>query len=184
MARSPHVLPAGVEFVDGVVHHLSHRSVEDTVADLSVATEGAGAKIFAAIDQATEERRPVSSCADLFHRVRPHPGWHPDHGGRTTRRSGPSAQVGGVACRGRSDPDYLPVVGMALCSLRDSGELRCRVVGAREPWPAASVARGHRCRAAPAHDRKPRSRRRAVLRFPLAKTTGFSGHTFGAGQSA
>ena len=56
MGRSRDVPPAGVELVDGVRHYLSNRSVEDTVADLSSAIEGAGAKIFAAIDQATEAR--------------------------------------------------------------------------------------------------------------------------------
>ena len=50
------VLPAGVEPVDGVVHFRSNRSIEDTVADLSAAIEGTGAKIFVAIDQAAEAK--------------------------------------------------------------------------------------------------------------------------------
>jgi uncharacterized protein (DUF302 family) len=55
MAKSPgDVLPAGVEAVDGVVHLRANRSIEDTVAELSAAIEGTGAKIFAAIDQAAE----------------------------------------------------------------------------------------------------------------------------------
>ena len=56
MAQSPDVLPAGVELVDGVVHQPSHRSVDQTVADLAAAVEGAGAKIFATIDQAAEAK--------------------------------------------------------------------------------------------------------------------------------
>lgn len=70
MARSPDVLPPGVELVDGVVHQPSRRSVEDTVADLSTAIEGVGAKIFATIDQAAEaeeaglELRPT--CLIVF----------------------------------------------------------------------------------------------------------------------
>ena len=56
MTQSPDVLPAGVEPVDGVVHYRSNRSVEHTVADLSAAIQGAGAKIFAAIDQAAEAK--------------------------------------------------------------------------------------------------------------------------------
>jgi uncharacterized protein (DUF302 family) len=54
MAHSPGQLPAGVETVDGVVHYRSDRTVDDTVTDLSAAIEGAGAKIFAASDQAAE----------------------------------------------------------------------------------------------------------------------------------
>lgn len=54
MTQSPGVLPAGVEAADGVAHYRSNHSVEDTVADLSVAIEGAGAKIFTVIDQAAE----------------------------------------------------------------------------------------------------------------------------------
>ena len=56
MTQSPDALPAGAEPVDGVVHYRSTRSVEHTVADLSAAIEGAGAKIFAVIDQAAEAK--------------------------------------------------------------------------------------------------------------------------------
>ncbi len=74
MAQSPDALPAGVKPVDGVVHRPSHRSVEITVADLSAAIEGAGAKIFASIDQAAEakeaglELRPT--CLIVFGNAR------------------------------------------------------------------------------------------------------------------
>ncbi|HTV12233.1 MAG TPA: DUF302 domain-containing protein [Acidimicrobiales bacterium] len=54
MTQSPDVLPAGVDPVEGIVHYRSNRSVEHTAADLSAAIKGAGAKIFAAIDQAAE----------------------------------------------------------------------------------------------------------------------------------
>ena len=54
MAPSSDLVPAGVEPIDGVLHHLSERSVEDTVVALSLAIEETGAKIFVAIDQAAE----------------------------------------------------------------------------------------------------------------------------------
>ena len=56
MAQSHDLAPSGVEPVDGVVHFRSLHSVEDTVARLSAAIEGVGAKVFATIDQAAEAR--------------------------------------------------------------------------------------------------------------------------------
>jgi uncharacterized protein (DUF302 family) len=56
MDQSPDALPAGVQPVDGIVHVPSHRTVEDTVAEISATIEGTGAKIFATIDQAAEAR--------------------------------------------------------------------------------------------------------------------------------
>lgn len=57
MAGSPDVLPSGVGNVDGVVHQRGPLSVEDTVTELLGAIEGAGAKVFAVIDQAAEAKQ-------------------------------------------------------------------------------------------------------------------------------
>jgi len=57
MAQLDALTPFGAGPVEGIVHYLSERNVQDTVAALSLTIEGAGAKIFADIDQAAEAKQ-------------------------------------------------------------------------------------------------------------------------------